>query len=994
MKTNDMKRNGSHGAGIRRMAWLAAGLLLWPAAIFAQAKTNHGVDMSATTGLFAPYNFIYFGHYKHATALEYKEGSYNVTAYENDSTPIVWRIMGEEAGDGRITLLSDYVLDSRIYGNSAQTWGNSDILNWLNGSASGNFPESFTSVELGNVHTNPDIYAPVYDYSNGNYLPLASDTSSNTRFYIPWGTPNQGTFTHKNKVLWTIGNNSNPFPNLADTISSAVRVAVLKGANPAELGFTDYNVYYWLRPEIMSGQMLVVKSDGDNNFEPVGVKMGVRPMFKLDTADILFAAELMEHNYIDRVDQLEADNNGIYTDEDALPNGGSGGIRKAFKLTLLASGGPTIGDSLAYDLDEYASTITDTVAVNPGERLGFEVTGVANADRLAYKIVGGSGQLNHYGDTVYVSPFTFDSIHIVADNIYTEKLPNGSDNNYYDHLNSGSVHTTYVWAQQNYPTRSNEGSDPISFTLKVLADTRPPALTSIVAKRYADNSAKVFFNIDEINLKGKLYYVVDPGTPPTAFDDLFAMPLSSRQYFTNVATVSPDSIVLLTFGENTTVHDIYIVAKDQVRNTSQVYHVSIPLYVPDYPPVGKPNLEAILEINETVTFNADDIATDDNLPSDILKISDIITLSDNTIATVVLDVPTPGILSIRGVASGATSVEVEVTDITGLRDTVPIAIKVRESVPQISIDYVEEWLEGFVDGVEYIFNGGDPEAPGTVLDSIPDNWFGTTVSIVKVSAVGAAYNSVAQSLYIPPRPAPPAAKGIKESIIDFRDGQIIGVNDSMEYKVDTLDVWTSLIPGSLSVSDLSPGDYNVRYKAIPSKSFAGEPDTLTIAGGTVLSLFPRAIYLPDVPGVTVSPAPGVHYAPATGDFGFSLKSDAPVVVTTNRMFDGVREELTGTPNADGGYDYLIINVSGSTPVVVYIHPGHSASEEMEKQSVWTYGGQIYVETQRSKTVSVYALNGRLIKQVRVSEGLTAIPVRDGIYVVLMNDGARRKVVVK
>jgi hypothetical protein len=714
--------------------------------------------------------------------------------------------------------------------------------------------------------------------------------------------------------------------------------------------------------------------------------MGVRPIFKLDTADILFAAELMEHNSISRVDQMEADNGNIYRDEDALPNGGHGGVMKAFKLTLLSSSVPGIGASLAYDLDETVSGITDTVAVNPGEELGFDVTG-ASGDELAYKIVRNDGVLSHYGHDGYM-----DSVFIVADDINTEQVYSAGgtlvDNTNYAHLNSGSLHTTSVWAQKNYPTQSHEGSAPISFTLKVLDDHTAPALGTISALRNSNASAVVKFNIAEGNQKGKYYYVVDPGTAPASFTD-FA--LSNKTPFSSAGETL---LTLPVHGSADTPYTIYIIAKDQVRNISNILAVEVPKYVAPHDPVAKTGVEADLAIGETVTFDAYAIATDLNLPNDALTITAIdpssttnVSIADTSLAA--------GILSISGISSGQTNVVVTVWDeYPGANPvSVTIAITVHEPAPQITIDYITEELNDFIPGAEYSFNNGDAVEMGSGM-SIPEEWFDTTVSIVKINAAPSP-NSAEKLLYIPPRPAPPAAiQGVKESLLGFNDGQILGVNDSMEYKVDTLTVWTPLRPGVRVVDNLLPGDYHVRYGAIAGKSFAGRPDTVTIGWGMTVPDLARAVYLPAISGVTVSPAPGVHYASATGDFTFSIKANVPPLVSTNRILDNVRETLEGTPNADGGYDYVIRNVSGSIPVVVYIQPDPLGSEVTATQAVWTHDGRIYVETWRNGTVSVHAPGGQLVRRVHVTEGLASIPVGRGIYIVTVDGTAGRKVVVR
>jgi len=964
-------------------------MALASASVFAQVKVNHGVDMTTTRGLFHQSSFIYFGHYKHATSLYYVLDNVPytnrgpATAYESTETPIVWRIMGEEASDGKITLLSEYVLDSQPYGALGSTWASSSLNSWLNGAS---FTNSFTAAELANVPTT----ATSADYWNNAVTSVAGTSSANAKFYLPWGTPYQDlSATNANKVYWTKGGNPLPastyaMPSGADNF----RGAGLKGALQDEF----FNVYYWLTPRIAANEdfKLVVKSDADINFEGVGVSMGVRPIFKLDTANILFAAELMEYNSINKVDQIQADNAGIYTDEDALPNGGhaGNGIHKAFKLTLKTTGGtsPTIGSSFDYDYDETATSITDTVAMKPGEVLGFQAPAASNADGIAYKIVSDYDALMHYNFNTRM-----DSLFITADNIYTPKVvgPGGAliDNISYVHLNSGTMHTAYVWAQKNVATRSNEGSAPTPFTLKILADDDPPILTPIGAIRSISGAtypAKVKFQVNEGSKRGKFYYIVDPATAPTSFADFFPLPAKTR--FNNANVIDIDSIASINFTDNNT-HTVYIIAKDEVRNISNIISITIPVYVPPYTPTPDPAAAAVLSVGETVTFDGDSIADDQNLPADALTIISINTPPNSAIATASLS---GGILSIYGVTSGLTSVTVTVEDLTNLSCTVTIPITVKEAIPNVGIEYIDEDLINFVAG-NYSLNGGATQSITSTLD-IPEEWFDTTVSIVKVSSAGAAYNSPAQMLYIPPRPTPPNVTGVRESFAGYSDGQIINVNDSMQYKTEGSATWDAPYSGRKTIEELLPGVYLVRYKAIANTQFASLPTKITIGVGTTLPPLVRAVYLPEIPGATVTPAAGVHYIESSTTFTFTVKYARDILgVKTSRVVDNENELLTGTLLNDGTYEYQIVNITG--PVVVYIGADYTGNEPIEEQSVWASDGRLYVSAAKTSALSVYNLEGQLVKKANIAEGVSSIPLANGIYIVVQ-DNRRFKVSIR
>jgi hypothetical protein len=969
-------------------------LALASASVFAQVKINHGVDMT-TSGLFSPNNFIYFGQYRHA--LELADGVKGaVTSREATATPILWRIMGEES-DNKITLLSEYVIESMPYdntGGSIATYGASTLHSWLNGTGATDFNNSsnFTSLEQAQIFS-ATVHTPIYNYSSGMSLYGTSNVS--TKFYIPWGTPDQGTSPDKNRVFWTVGNSGTY--TATDDIPSSIRGTGPKG----KLSDPYFNFYYWLRPHIYNivDEKLLVKSDENINIDGPGVSMGIRPMFMLDTAKIIFAAELMEYQSIHRFDQIVADNNGIYADEDGLPNGGNGGSKKAYKLTLHQTS-LTFSGTLDYDLDEHASAITDTVAMKPGEVLGFKAPaagGSPSPDNLAYKIVSDYDELMHYEESV-----RFDSLFVSAEGIYTPFVWSAgsqvANTNEYEYLNDNSLHTVYAWAQKINATQSNEGSTPIPFTLRVLDDNSAPVLSNAIAIRQSGGAADITFTISENNKAGKYYYLLNPATVPTSFDADYA-PLISGGSITKTPFTLSSTSETVTFttsvlpgSPTASTHEIYIIAKDLVRNVSNIIKVDVPVYVQPYNPVAKnPPVEAVLIVGETVNFKGDSLATDQNLPNDILTVTAITTPPNSSIATATI---VSGELVIHGVTSGTTSVTVDVTDAyPGATISVSMNITVKEAPPSIAIDYVEEDLINFVDGGDYIINGGTPQTMSSILDIIPEDWFDTTISIVKVSAAGTAYNSPPQLLYIPPRPAPPTVIGVRESFTGYSDGELLGVNDSMQYRVVGDDDWLAPPrPGRTAVEYLAPGEYAIRYKAIANVQFASLPTTATIGYGTVVPTVTRAVYLPEIPGMEMIPAPGVYYVESSGTFTFTVKfSNAMLGVWTNRTVNGQREVLSGTKKDSNTYEYKIENIT-SGPVVIYIGGEYVANEAVPSTSVWSSNGAIHFDVVGSQTVSVYSLDGQLVNKVKIPEGKSSIPTPNGIYIVLAGE-RRYKVAV-
>ena len=164
-----------------------------------------------------------------------------------------------------------------------------------------------------------------------------------------------------------------------------------------------------------------------------------------------------------------------------------------------------------------------------------------------------------------------------------------------------------------------------------------------------------------------------------------------------------------------------------------------------------------------------------------------------------------------------------------------------ENTPTITINYVDELLVGFTETYSndhskqttYTISVGSPASlpPTTVIGvtevKIDESWIGNTIYIVLKGDEVLTTDSVAQVLFIPPRPASPSVSAATPTSIDEIDGKIIGTDLTMEYRDDSwvADRWEKADDGETVVG--ASGVYLVRYAASPT-SFKSTPTSVTV----------------------------------------------------------------------------------------------------------------------------------------------------------------------
>ncbi|MBD5444707.1 MAG: fibronectin type III domain-containing protein, partial [Lachnospiraceae bacterium] len=182
----------------------------------------------------------------------------------------------------------------------------------------------------------------------------------------------------------------------------------------------------------------------------------------------------------------------------------------------------------------------------------------------------------------------------------------------------------------------------------------------------------------------------------------------------------------------------------------------------------------------------------------------------------------PGKYEIRDKATGSKFASEIVTQIISSFDMR------QEEMEPASIDYINETLKNFKPGAEYYIDGVSVTAEAGGVIKLQEEWFNSTINIVKAGDMIDTYDSEPQEIYIPARPAVPTEVGTeKESAKDAKDGKLVNLNSTMEYQREGADEWTSVI-GTTS-EPLAPGIYLVRIKAT-SESFCSESKSYVIRG--------------------------------------------------------------------------------------------------------------------------------------------------------------------
>ena len=249
-------------------------------------KVNAGVDMDALLA-----GNVYFGSYAHLISYDKTEG-YGDGTNEEAPTPVLWIPMGEEKdefniGDGKLTFMSHYVLDTEYNSRTKYNQARAESLNQKFGGA-------FNTSEQ--VAISPtDVITKQFNSITGEALSLFT-VNANQKLYIPWGVERNfgDDFTNYSlEYYWSAKG-----PAGKNYFDDTYKFATLKSGESS---------LYWQRNNqngsdyyTMTFPRTPVPQGGSTNYQwqimPAFNNYGQRPIFKMDPDSIIFAEAITSSN--------------------------------------------------------------------------------------------------------------------------------------------------------------------------------------------------------------------------------------------------------------------------------------------------------------------------------------------------------------------------------------------------------------------------------------------------------------------------------------------------------------------------------------------------------------------------------------------------------------------------------------------------------------------------------------------------------------------------
>lgn len=319
---------------------------------------NDGIDIDKL-------NMLYLGQYKHVESMNALFASSTTsswtqppTRYESTKQPILWRIVGNQL-EGSLTLLSEYVIDSRHFHSSPDwlSWDytKSSIRKWLNNT----FLESFSTTENNQlIKTNvvQKMWNPKSsDWVDGKFTSVWGSGAEHTdvfpkttqgdKVYLPWRKWNS------NIYYW---DSENAGLGQYEIKGDAAKIQLRNGKTTCETGDSIWMMSRSPSPE------------SANHIQPLNYttsKFGIRPIINLKTKDIVYISPTGYITFAtgrDAIRQFKI--NGI----DALADTTvSGSTTEPLKVTVIRDKGllgyKIVKDNIVVNYDTFDD---DTIFIN------------------------------------------------------------------------------------------------------------------------------------------------------------------------------------------------------------------------------------------------------------------------------------------------------------------------------------------------------------------------------------------------------------------------------------------------------------------------------------------------------------------------------------------------------------------------------------------------------------------------------------------------------
>jgi uncharacterized repeat protein (TIGR02543 family) len=183
-----------------------------------------------------------------------------------------------------------------------------------------------------------------------------------------------------------------------------------------------------------------------------------------------------------------------------------------------------------------------------------------------------------------------------------------------------------------------------------------------------------------------------------------------------------------------------------------------------------------------------------------------------------------------------------------------------------------------------------------------------------------------------------------------------------------------------------------RGPAIAAASGIAHYDTLAVYGNVELTArfepetYPIRYYLNDGENASANP---LAYTVESGDITLASPRKAGDVFTgwTGSNGDAPQETVTIPARSTGERDYY----------ANFLYSGREASapEDAKTDNIWSSGNEAYIRTSHAGSIArIYSPDGVLHAQCTIiSAGTTKIRLEQGVYIVTLNNGTGRKIVI-
>jgi len=128
-----------------------------------------------------------------------------------------------------------------------------------------------------------------------------------------------------------------------------------------------------------------------------------------------------------------------------------------------------------------------------------------------------------------------------------------------------------------------------------------------------------------------------------------------------------------------------------------------------------------------------------------------------------------------------------------------------------------------------------------------------------------------------------------------------------------------------------------------------------------------------------------NLAPTTeGDY--RPDKGSPLINAGNNTFVTTTTDLAGKPRIFdktvdiGAYEYQEVTIAG-------------ISEAIIEKNIWSEAGNLFVRIDKPTMVRIYAVEGILVQQIQLSEGVQVISIPQGFYLVSLNNETATKIYI-